>query len=315
MGEQTQTQTQIQTLTLPKTPSSSPKITSQSQKSRKLSPHVSPRTSQIVAAAAPQTATVTGGERSNTLQPTRMSPSTTTRSLSSKGEVAVAIQHLKNADPSLARVIDAHAPPRFTNSDPPFLALAKSILYQQITHKAGTTIYNRFVSLCGGEARVCPISVLALTPPQLLQIGVSARKVTFLHDLANKYRTGILSDSKIVSMEDKALVSLITMVKGFGASSVHTFMIFTLHRPDVIPVCDVSVRKGVQILCGLEQLPRPSQMEQLCEKWRPYRSVASWYMWRLVEANRAQGKAEAIEAASAGLPKQVEQEEALQDGD
>lgn len=220
------------------------------------------------------------------------------RLLSSDDAVAAALRHLRSSDPVLAPVIDAYEPPKFENSDTPFMALTKSILYQQITHKAGTTIYNRFVSICGGECRVCPISVLALTPPQLLQIGVSARKVSFLHDLANKYRTGILSDSKILTMEDKALVSLIAMVKGFGVLSVHMFMIFSLHRPDVLPVGDANLRKGVQILYNLEELPRPSQMEKLCQRWRPYRSVASWYVWRLIEANGVQGKAEFEETAA-----------------
>lgn len=265
MGEQTQTQTQT---TQP--PSSLPENPSPA-KSRKMSSHSSPRTAIFLPI---------------------------TRLLSSDDVVAAALRHLRSSDPVLAPVIDAYEPPKFENSDTPFLALAKSILYQQITHKAGTTIYNRFVSLCGGETRVCPISVLALTPPQLLQIGVSARKVSFLHDLANKYRTGILSDSKILKMEDRALVSLIAMVKGFGVLSVHMFMIFVLHRPDVLPVGDANLRKGVQMLYGLEELPRPSQMEKLCERWRPYRSVASWYIWRLSEANGVQGKAESGETGA-----------------
>lgn len=265
MGEQTQTQTQT---TQP--PSSLPENPSPA-KSRKMSSHSSPRTAIFLPI---------------------------TRLLSSDDVVAAALRHLRSSDPVLAPVIDAYEPPKFENSDTPFLALAKSILYQQITHKAGTTIYNRFVSLCGGETRVCPISVLALTPPQLLQIGVSARKVSFLHDLANKYRTGILSDSKILKMEDRALVSLIAMVKGFGVLSVHLFMIFALHRPDVLPVGDANLRKGVQMLYGLEELPRPSQMEKLCERWRPYRSVASWYIWRLSEANGVQGKAESGETGA-----------------
>ncbi|KAK9136340.1 hypothetical protein Syun_015670 [Stephania yunnanensis] len=164
-------------------------------------------------------------------------------SLSTDGEIEAALRHLRSSDPLLGRVIDLHQPPVFDSFNPPFLALAKSILYQQLAFKAGTSIYTRFVALCGGEASVLPDVVLALTPPQLRQIGVSARKASYLHDLASK--------------------------------------------PDVLPVGDLGVRKGVQLLYGLEELPRPSQMEQLCEKWRPYRSVASWYMWRLAESKGA----------------------------
>ncbi|WOK95648.1 hypothetical protein Cni_G04355 [Canna indica] len=205
------------------------------------------------------------------------------RPLSADGEIAAAIRHLRAADPHLGRVIDAHEPPTFQCLHPPFHALARSILYQQLAFKAAAAVYARFLSLCGGEAGVVPEAVLDLTPHQLRQIGVSARKASYLHDLARKYHSGILSDAAIVAMDDKSLFTMLTMVKGIGAWSVHMFMIFSLHRPDVLPVGDLGVRKGVQMLYGLEEVPRPSQMEQLCERWRPFRSVGSWYMWRLGE--------------------------------
>ncbi|XP_072958190.1 alkylbase DNA glycosidase-like protein mag2 [Typha angustifolia] len=205
------------------------------------------------------------------------------RPLSADGEVAAALRHLRAVDPHLSAVIDVHEPPTFQCFQPPFRCLARSILYQQLAFKAAASIYARFLSLCGGEAGVVPEAVLALSPHQLRQIGVSGRKAGYLHDLARKYHTGILSDGSIVAMDDRSLFSMLTMVKGIGAWSVHMFMIFSLHRPDVLPVGDLGVRKGVQLLYGLEDVPRPSQMEQLCERWRPYRSVGAWYMWRLVE--------------------------------
>ncbi|XP_068637311.1 alkylbase DNA glycosidase-like protein mag2 [Aristolochia californica] len=226
-------------------------------------------------------------------------PALDARTLSCDGEVSLAIRHLRNSDPLLARVIDLHAPPAFQNLHPPFHSLARSILYQQLAFKAAASIYSRFLSLCGGEDGVIPEVVLGLTPQQLRQIGVSARKASYLHDLASKYTRGILSDATIVSMDDRSLFSMLTMVKGIGAWSVHMFMIFSLHRPDVLPVGDLGVRKGVQLLYDLEELPRPSQMEQLCERWRPYRSVGSWYMWRLVE-----GKGSPTTPAVAGSQQQ-----------
>eukprot|EP00262_Sarcandra_glabra_P008944 TRINITY_DN2289_c0_g2_i1.p1 TRINITY_DN2289_c0_g2~~TRINITY_DN2289_c0_g2_i1.p1 ORF type:complete len:362 (+),score=41.89 TRINITY_DN2289_c0_g2_i1:146-1231(+) len=222
-----------------------------------------------------------------TVKKTPTPPPLISRTLSSEGEIAIALRHLRSADPHLARVIDLHEPPSFQHLHPPFHSLARSILYQQLAFKAAASIYSRFLSLCGGESNVVPEAVLSLTPHQLRQIGVSGRKATYLHDLASKYQGGILSDSAIVTMDDKSLFSMLTMVKGIGAWSVHMFMIFSLHRPDVLPVGDLGVRKGVQLLYGLDQLPRPSQMEQLCERWRPYRSVGSWYMWRLMEGKTA----------------------------
>ncbi|MQL73590.1 hypothetical protein Taro_005949 [Colocasia esculenta] len=223
------------------------------------------------------------------------------RSLSADGEVAAAIHRLRGADPQLARVIEAHEPPVFQCLHLPFHSLARSILYQQLAFKAAASIYSRFLALCGGEAGVVPETVLSLTQHQLRQIGVSARKASYLHDLANKYRNGILSDTSIVAMDDKSLFTMLTMVKGIGAWSVHMFMIFSLHRPDVLPVGDLGVRKGVQLLYGLNTLPRPSQMEQLCERWKPYRSVGSWYMWRLVEAKGAPAALATVPSIGAAL--------------
>jgi DNA-3-methyladenine glycosylase II len=184
-------------------------------------------------------------------------------------------------------------------------------LYQQLAFKAGTSIYTRFIALCGGEAGVVPDTVLALNAQQLRQIGVSGRKASYLHDLARKYQNGILSDSAIVNMDDKSLFTMLTMVNGIGSWSVHMFMIFSLHRPDVLPINDLGVRKGVQILYNLDDLPRPSQMDQLCEKWRPYRSVASWYLWRFVEAKGTPSSAVAV-ATGAGLQQHLEQHQQQQ---
>ncbi|KAK1433285.1 hypothetical protein QVD17_10195 [Tagetes erecta] len=216
--------------------------------------------------------------------------------LSTPGEITVAINHLKSVDPLLANVIDNHPLPTFDSNQPPFLALTKSILYQQLAYKAGASIYNRFLTLCGGENGVVPETVLSLTVDQLKQIGVSGRKASYLYDLANKYSNGILSDDMVLKMDDRSLFTMLSMVKGIGSWSVHMFMIFSLHRPDVLPVSDLGVRKGVQLLYMLDELPRPSQMEQVCGKWRPYRSVGAWYMWRFVEGKG--GPATGVAAAA-----------------
>ncbi|XP_077242290.1 alkylbase DNA glycosidase-like protein mag2 [Tasmannia lanceolata] len=291
MVQQTQTQIQPQTTQPPQFPPTPPpppdpplpppnstsKIPFRPRKIRKLS---NPSSQQ------PPTKKPNNNTNSTSLRPPRPL-SIIHRTLSSEGEISLALRHLRSSDPHLAHIIDAHEPPSFHNLHPPFHSLARSILYQQLAVKAGASIYHRFVTLCGGDSGVLPDNVLALTAQQLRQIGVSARKASYLHDLASKFQRCILSDASIVEMDDKSLFSMLTMVNGIGAWSVHMFMIFSLHRPDVLPVGDLGVRKGVQFLYGLEDLPRPSQMEQLCERWRPYRSVGSWYMWRLVEAKGA----------------------------
>ncbi|MCL7039397.1 hypothetical protein MKW94_012804 [Papaver nudicaule] len=267
-------------------------------------------TTTITTTTSDTTTTTTATDNKNKVviqKVIRVLPRVTARALSCKGEVEVALRHLSSVDSNLDRLIKLHKRPAFDSFQPPFLALSKSILYQQLAYKAGTSIYTRFVSLCGGEACVLPEAVLSFTPNQLRQIGISARKSSYLHDLANKYRNGILSDSSIVNMDDKSLFTMLTMVKGIGPWSVHMFMIFSLHRPDVLPVGDVGIRKGVQLLYGLEDLPRPSQMENLCEKWRPYRSVASWYMWRFAEAQGASAAAALVPVDATPL-QQLQQE-------
>ncbi|KAL5203360.1 hypothetical protein ABZP36_014312 [Zizania latifolia] len=243
---------------------------------------------------------------SNQSKKPRLTLSVPGRPLSADGEVAAAIQHLRAADPALATVIDAHEPPAFQCPHRPFQSLVRSILYQQLAFKAAASVYSRFLSLLGGEYNVLPDAVLALTPQELRQIGVSPRKASYLHDLARKYASGILSDAAVVNMDDRSLAAMLTMVKGIGAWSVHMFMIFSLARPDVLPAADLGVRKGVQLLYGLEDVPRPSQMEKLCEQWRPYRSVGAWYMWRLIESKVPQ-PAPAIPVGPPALPATTEE--------
>ncbi|ESQ45440.1 hypothetical protein EUTSA_v10010616mg [Eutrema salsugineum] len=208
--------------------------------------------------------------------------------LSSKSTIDIALRHLQTSDEVLGTVIAAHNnPPAFESSSTPFLSLARSILYQQLATKAAKCIYDRFLSLFdGGESGVLPEAVTSISAVDLRKIGVSGRKASYLHDLAGKYTSGVLSDEMILEMSDQELIDRLTLVKGIGVWSVHMFMIFSLHRPDVLPVGDLGVRKGVKDLYGLKNLPGPLQIEQLCEKWRPYRSVGSWYMWRLIESQK-----------------------------
>ncbi|CAN1126978.1 Putative DNA-3-methyladenine glycosylase YfjP [Linum perenne] len=297
---------------LPTTTSSHPaKIPSRPRKIRKLSPDAAAATAsrETATATAVKSTKVKASQQRGLLVAAH--PRIIARSLSCEGEVETAIRHLREADPLLKSLIDLHPPPTFETFHTPFLALTRSILYQQLAYKAGTSIYTRFISLCGGEAGVLPETVMALTPQQLRQIGVSGRKASYLHDLARKYQNGILSDSTIVNMDDKSLFTMLTMVNGIGSWSVHMFMIFSLHRPDVLPVNDLGVRKGVQLLYNLDELPRPSQMDQLCDKWKPYRSVASWYLWRLVETKGTPSNAVAV-ATSIGLQQQEEQQQQQQ---
>ncbi|OEL34195.1 hypothetical protein BAE44_0004788 [Dichanthelium oligosanthes] len=222
--------------------------------------------------------------------------------LSSPGEIAAALRHLQAADPLLSAVIASTEAPAFAASPslPAFHSLARSILYQQLATSAADAIYARFLALLPSafSAAVTPAAVLALAAADLRTIGVSGRKASYLHDLATRFAAGELSDSAVATMDESALLAELTKVKGVGEWTVHMFMIFSLHRPDVLPCGDLGVRKGVQELYKLKALPKPEEMAALCERWRPYRSVGAWYMWRLMESKGAASKKKKGNASS-----------------
>ncbi|KAL6618761.1 hypothetical protein ACP70R_033900 [Stipagrostis hirtigluma subsp. patula] len=220
--------------------------------------------------------------------------------LSSPGELAAALSHLRAADPLLSEVIASTEAPTFIASPslPAFHSLARSILYQQLATSAADAIYARFLALLPADsaaadadaATVTPAAVLALAAADLRAIGISGRKASYLHDLAARFAAGELSEPSVAAMDEATLLTELTKVKGIGEWTVHMFMIFSLHRPDVLPCGDLGVRKGVQELYKLKALPKPEEMAALCERWRPYSSVGAWYMWRLMESMGAAGK-------------------------
>lgn len=218
--------------------------------------------------------------------------------LTAPGELAAALRRLSAASPLLSAVIASTEAPSFTSSPslPAFHSLARSILYQQLATSAAAAIYARFLALLPSAAAgnpdpaVSPAAVLALAVADLRAIGVSGRKAAYLHDLAARFAAGDLSESSVAAMDEDALLAQLTKVKGIGEWTVHMFMIFSLHRPDVLPVGDLGVRKGVQELYKLKALPKPEEMAALCDRWRPYRSVGAWYMWRLLESKGAAAK-------------------------
>lgn len=225
-----------------------------------------------------------------TTMPAAASPPQPGRPLSAAGEIEAAIQHLRDADPLLLPLLTAHRRPSFADATTTthFHSLARSILYHNLSFPASTASYSRLLSLLGCPDRFLPGDVLALTPDQLRRAGVSGRKAADLRALAAMFLDGAVSDASLAAMDDASLFSLLSAaVRGVGVWSAHMFMIFALHRPDVLPTSDLGLRKGVQLLYGLVELPEPSEMERLCERWRPYRTVGAWYMWRLAETKEA----------------------------
>jgi DNA-3-methyladenine glycosylase II len=165
----------------------------------------------------------------------------------------------------------------------PFLGLIRVICSQQLSVGAANTIFNRVVALAGGAERVTPAALRALDAVALRGAGVSGPKIRYLYDLAERVADGRLDLAILDDHPDEEVIEAITAVTGLGRWSAEMFLIFRLNRPDVWPIDDLGIVKGVQKLYGLRKPPRPRTMIRLAKPWRPYRSVAAWYLWRIHE--------------------------------
>jgi DNA-3-methyladenine glycosylase II len=165
----------------------------------------------------------------------------------------------------------------------PFGALVRAILAQQLSGKAATTIHGRVVDLVGGVANLTPAALLAVDPPDLRKAGVSGPKISYLRDLASRVADGRLDLASLETLDDAEVIREITAVKGLGQWSAEMFLMFRLNRGDIFPVADLGIVKAVQKLLGMKRRPSPRTLQRLAEAWRPYRSVAAWYLWRIHE--------------------------------
>lgn len=163
----------------------------------------------------------------------------------------------------------------------PYEALLEAIAYQSISGKAAATIFGRIKALSSTGRPPSPLEMLKLRKQALRKAGLSGAKVVAMKDLAKKTIEGVvptLEDAQKLS--DEELVERLTSVRGIGAWTVEMFLIFRLGRPDVLPIHDLGVKKGWSITYGKKHMPKPKELLAFGERWRPYRTVASWYMWR-----------------------------------
>jgi DNA-3-methyladenine glycosylase II len=193
-----------------------------------------------------------------------------------------AISRLKKTDPVLKGLIEKIGPCRIRYLEPDFEALVKSIVYQQLSGKVASKIFGR-LSAAAGDGRLTPASALRLTPAKMRALGLSRQKIAYIRDIARQTRSGAVDFEALRAMQDDEVARVLTALKGVGVWTVHMFLIFALRREDVLPSGDLGIRAAVRKVYGLESLPSPAQVEELGEKWRPYRTIASWYLWRCLE--------------------------------
>jgi DNA-3-methyladenine glycosylase II len=181
--------------------------------------------------------------------------------------------------PLISRVDREPPPPSAEGTH--FAALARAIVYQQLSGKAAATILARVVAAAGGALTAA--AVAAASDDALRAAGLSKQKLGYLRDLTAKAISGELPVERLHELPDEEIVTAVRAVKGIGLWTAQMFLMFRLGRPDVLPVHDLGIRKGVKRLFRLRALPSPERIEALAEPWRPYRSVACWYLWRLTE--------------------------------
>jgi len=195
-------------------------------------------------------------------------------------------EHLTRTDKRLARVITKTGAFKFQldQCDSVYESLLEAIVYQSISGKAAATIYARVKALGSNGLCPTPAEILALPEQRLREAGLSGAKTAAMKDLAQKTIEGVVPTLEAAGkLSDEELVERLVSVRGIGAWTVEMFLIFRLGRPDVLPIHDYGVQKGFALTYGKKEIPKPRDLAAFGERWRPYRTVASWYMWRAVE--------------------------------
>lgn len=190
---------------------------------------------------------------------------------------------LLRRDPVLAELIRTHGPCGLAaaqRSDH-FSALVRAITGQQLSTKAAATIYGRLLALTPGG--MSPAALSALSDEHLRAVGMSRQKGAYFRDLCEQVISGALPLDRLDAMSDDDVIAALTQVKGIGRWSAEMFLMFRLHRPDVLPVGDLGIVTAVKNVYGLRKKPTPERLRQIGEAWRPFRSVASWYLWRSLD--------------------------------
>jgi DNA-3-methyladenine glycosylase II len=198
-------------------------------------------------------------------------------------------QHLSDACPRMAGLIGRIGRPRLPKDrQSPYESLVRAIAHQQLHATAARTITGRFLALYPGAAFPAPGQVLATDPAVLRGCGFSAAKVASIIDIAAKAAEGVVPERRAAArLSDAALIERLTTIRGVGRWTVEMLLIFSLGRPDVLPVDDFGVREGYRLIHGLEAQPKPKALAALGEIYAPHRSLAAWYLWRAVDEAKA----------------------------
>ena len=164
-----------------------------------------------------------------------------------------------------------------------FQSLLRSIVFQQLSGKAAQTIYERFVNLIPKTSNQCPNEVLKLDKEEMRKAGLSFRKIDYVRNLADYFENNSFHKKDVEKMSDQEISKELIQIKGIGQWTVDMFLMFTLSRADILPYKDMGIQKGIMKILNMKNLPSKKEMENCSRKWRPYRTIACWYLWRIAD--------------------------------
>ncbi|MGA8594083.1 MAG: DNA-3-methyladenine glycosylase [Bryobacteraceae bacterium] len=192
-----------------------------------------------------------------------------------------AIVHLKRADPILGAIIERVGQYALVPREPTFETLVRAIVYQQVSGKAAASIFAKLKKAAG--PRFSARGVLRLEPEELRACGLSAQKSAYIRDLATRVAGRKIRFTKLGELADEEVIELLTAAKGVGVWTAQMFLIFALERPNVLPIADLGVRNAIRRAYNLDEMPKPADVLRISERWHPYCSVATWYLWRSLD--------------------------------
>ena len=196
-------------------------------------------------------------------------------------DIKLALEKL-NQDSKMKKLVKDYGLPDFEPQDDYFKSLMRSIVFQQLSGKVAKIIYQRLTSLLPSN-KIIPSEVLTLTNEEMRQVGLSSQKINYIKNLANYFDTNLFNSNKVEKMSNEEISKELIQIKGIGQWTVDMFLMFTLNRPDVMPYSDLGIQKGMKTLFNLDKLPTKEKMEALSIKWKPYRTIACWYLWKIVD--------------------------------
>jgi len=195
-----------------------------------------------------------------------------------------ACKHLVKRDRVMKKLIPRLGDGRLESRGDAFTTLARSIVGQQISTKAAQAVWDRFVALTAGPShKLAPNAVLALDAPHIRAAGLSARKVEYLCDLAEHFQSGAVRPARWREMDDESIIEELVGIRGIGRWTAEMFLIFHLLRPNVLPLDDIGLIKGISVNYFSGEPVSRAEAREVGDAWAPYRSVATWYIWRSLD--------------------------------